>query len=617
MTAAVGLFAIAPSVFAADAEPELLDTSRYFHRSYRLTTLRGRVTGVFRDDVDAAFVFVALNCAGRREYAYACSKDADRLLERLAALHGRDVTITGVETPASDRVVVGHMVLIRSLADISTADENMPDPFNVADLADSPPPQDELAAPSPRKTCGTVDARWPKGRVMLRGRAGESRIVEFRDGIAPPKQGEFVEVAGIPVSDLYRIHLVDACWRKVADPPKQEAVPAAEIAIKSLFRHPSPGVVGDRFIMNPAYYGKPVTVKGTMRELVIGESGGRLLLLEDEGFTVQVDCGDAPGALERVRKGSRASATGICVIDSDFWRPDMPFPKNKRLFLVARSEDDVVVIADPPWWTPFRFACAVAVLSGLLALAAAWNASLRAMVARKSREVLKANRRKLESEFRVGERTRLAADLHDSLSQNLTVIGYQVSAAKNTLAGKDPETAKCLDIAAKMIHSCRTDLRRCLWDLRNDVLNEPDFAEAMRRTIAPVAGGASVSIQFSGPRTAISDSTAHGVLCIVRELVANAVSHGRAKSVRIDGEVVRTGLLRISVQDDGCGFDVASRPGQDEGHFGLDGIAERIERMEGSFELNSAPGKGTRALISIRRPPAEGPASPTRKTADP
>jgi signal transduction histidine kinase len=105
-------------------------------------------------------------------------------------------------------------------------------------------------------------------------------------------------------------------------------------------------------------------------------------------------------------------------------------------------------------------------------------------------------------------------------------------------------------------------------------------------------------VRFAGPRTAISDSTAHGVLNAVRELVSNAVRHGEAAKIRIAGEV-RSGTLRVSVRDDGCGFDPANRPGQAEGHFGLDGIAERIERLGGTFEIKSAPGKGTKATIQI------------------
>ena len=109
-------------------------------------------------------------------------------------------------------------------------------------------------------------------------------------------------------------------------------------------------------------------------------------------------------------------------------------------------------------------------------------------------------------------------------------------------------------------------------------------------------------MRFAGPRAAISDSTAHGVLNAVRELVANAVRHGGAAKIRIAGEV-RTGTLNISVRDDGCGFDTSTRPGQTDGHFGLDGIVERVERLGGTFEIESSPGKGTYAVMSFSKTP--------------
>ena len=114
------------------------------------------------------------------------------------------------------------------------------------------------------------------------------------------------------------------------------------------------------------------------------------------------------------------------------------------------------------------------------------------------------------------------------------------------------------------------------------------------------AGEASVDVLFSGQRSIISDATAHAVLNIVRELVANAVRHGKAKSVRISGSVDPK-RLEVSVRDDGCGFDADARPRQEDGHFGLDGIVERIERLGGAFELESAPGKGTCATIKVMR----------------
>jgi signal transduction histidine kinase len=68
--------------------------------------------------------------------------------------------------------------------------------------------------------------------------------------------------------------------------------------------------------------------------------------------------------------------------------------------------------------------------------------------------------------------------------------------------------------------------------------------------------------------------------------------------VHVAGEVdART--LRFSVADNGCGFNPATAPDANAGHFGLEGIRERIKRMNGTFELKSAPGNGCIAVITI------------------
>ena len=560
-------------------------------------TAEGRLAGAYQDNVDAAFVCLVLERDGKFNYAFIKTNDTESVLKGLQPLVGRHVTVSGREKipHALNRAVTKRQIMVQSLADVRIAPGATGDPFDAPPIDKNPPLLDELANPSPRKTVGTVTARW-QNKVMLQTAYGESLIAELRDGITLPAIGESIEVAGIPVTDLYRIHLAESVWRKSSEPPAKPESPSAA-TLESLFKSKGDG----EFIMNPMFFGRVLTVNGTLREFVTDERGERRLLLENGGHTIQIDCSNAPDA-SKVEIDSQISATGVCVLDSDFWRPSLPFPKNKSLFLVARHLDDIVVLKRPPWWTPAKFLVAASVMFGVIVLILIWNAALRVLVERKSREVVKAQARKLESELRIAERTRLAADLHDSLSQNLTVIGYQVSTAKNTLGDKDPATTECLDTAAKMIRSCRTDLRRCLWDLRSDVLDETDFAEAIRKTVAPVAGEASIAVRFAGPRAAISDSTAHGVLNAVRELVANAVRHGGAANIRIAGEV-HTGALNLSVRDDGCGFDLGNRPGQTEGHFGLDGIIERIERLGGTFKIESSPGNGTYAVISISKTP--------------
>ena len=90
----------------------------------------------------------------------------------------------------------------------------------------------------------------------------------------------------------------------------------------------------------------------------------------------------------------------------------------------------------------------------------------------------------------------------------------------------------------------------------------------------------------------------HALIRIIRELASNAVTHGAAKTIRIAG-ALEDGLLHISVKDDGSGFDTQNHPGTAEGHFGLDGIRERVSRLDGTFEITSSPGKGTSALITL------------------
>ena len=553
----------------------------------------GRLAGAYQDNVDAAFVCLVLERDGDFRYAFIKTNDTASVLEDLQPLVGRNVSVSGYEKipEAFNRAVTRRQIMIPSFDDVRAASGENVDMFAVASIDGNPPSFDELSAPSPRKAAGTVTARW-QNKIMLLKPSGESLIAELRDGIPLPSIGESIEAAGMPVTDLYRIHLAESVWRKSsAEIVKLDE--STSVTLADLFKSKGSG----KFIMNPKFFGCTLTVSGFLREFVKDERGTKRLLIENEGFTLQIDCSNVPEA-SKTEIGSLISATGVCVLDSYFWQPSLPFPRNKSLFLVARSSSDIVILKHPPWWTPAKFIVAVSAMGGFIVFILLWNAALRVLVERKSREVVKIQARKLASELRIAERTRLAADLHDSLSQNLTAIGYQVSTARNTLGGKDPATTACLDDAAKMIRSCRTDLRRCLWDLRNDVLDEPDFAEAIRKTLAPITGAVSIEVNFTGPRSAISDSTAHGVLNAVRELVSNAVRHGGAAKIRVAGEV-RSGTLRVSVRDDGCGFDPANRLGQAEGHFGLDGIVERIEKLSGIFEIESTPGNGTTATIQI------------------
>ena len=152
-----------------------------------------------------------------------------------------------------------------------------------------------------------------------------------------------------------------------------------------------------------------------------------------------------------------------------------------------------------------------------------------------------------------------------------------------------------------MLNSCRTELRQCLFDLRSDTLEEQDFSIAIRKTLDQLETSASIAIRFNVPRQRLKDTTAHAILAIVRELTGNAIRHGGATDVRIAG-CIDPGRILFSVKDNGCGFDPEKCDGPIQGHFGLEGIRNRLEKLDGTFTIDSKPGDGTKATISIPLP---------------
>ena len=250
--------------------------------------------------------------------------------------------------------------------------------------------------------------------------------------------------------------------------------------------------------------------------------------------------------------------------------------------------------AGAPIWAAISLAIITMFIIGL----AIERVALRRLAERRGRELYRAEISKASAELRIDERTRLAAELHDAIAQNLTGVSLQIAAARSahTLAPEAEE--RHLATAEQMLSSSRVELRRCIWDLRSEALDVTDFGEAIRRTVQPVTGKATLSVSCAIPRARLSDSTAHALLRIVRELAANAVAHGAASNVTVEG-TVSNGKSRLTVRDDGTGFDPEHCPGQNEGHFGLKGIRERVKRLGGTFSISSAIGRGTEATVEI------------------
>ena len=177
----------------------------------------------------------------------------------------------------------------------------------------------------------------------------------------------------------------------------------------------------------------------------------------------------------------------------------------------------------------------------------------------------------------------------------------KLRAADKMFESRRDESRRQLSLALRTLDSCRDELRNCIWDLRNQTLDEPVMDKVLLRVIAPHVGDASLAVRFAVPRERLSDNAAHAIICIVRELVLNAVRHGKATSIQVAGCINGDRLL-FSVKDDGCGFDVENAPGSDQGHFGLQGVRERIDALGGTMSIESEVDRGAKVSASLRLP---------------
>ena len=562
---------------------------------YRHIRTRGFLTDAFIDDIDDSYVLALLNVDGQ---IIRCATDrTGDSLHRLQSLIDADVELTGISISKTGgkRLYGGPTIHFNSISnDIHILTPPNPDPFAAPPLRNFERTQPgKIAALKRRSVHGCVLAYWKSRNVLLSYDKDRITRLILADGERLPHSGDWIDAVGFPETDLFNVNLSNVRIRPApAEPTTPE--PPETVSADRIFHHPDTG----RF--DHDFHGRLVRLSGVVRAVTNPPDASGVLTLESDGILLPVDAGTIPGAFCDIAIGSTVEATGICVMETENWRPQHTLPTISGVRLVIRSPADLRILSRPPWWTPQR---SLAVLAGFVLVIIGiliWNAVLRKLIERRSRELLRTQTSQIESEMRLDERTHIAAELHDYLAQNLTTLAYKLTEAR-AARKTDPEAADAqLETAAAMLASSRTELRRCLWDLRSKAIEEPTFDLAIRRSLQQITSFDNIEIHFNVPRARVSDPTAHAILSVIRELVANAVNHGLADHITICGQL-SSEELTVSVTDNGCGFDTDAVHNSESGHFGLDGIRQRVRRLNGTFTISSAPGKGTTAIVKIRR----------------
>ena len=545
----------------------------------RLVTIKGTLRDIFQDEIDAKFRYLALNCDGRLIYATSAQIGINDVSV------GSTIEITGICDPISigRRRHMGRTIKIRDKDSIRIANTPNEDVF-------SSPLIDDVSLMSPmeiqslgiRRTRGIVIATWSPQRLLIKTEQG-NLISAAVANQKLPSNGDTIEIAGLPETDLFNINLSRAKWRS-SDLRIKSRQKIRDMSFERLFSTKKSQK------LNPYFHGNIIRIKGNVIGLESsGDHVGTILISEKERI-LPIDTSMVTGAADGISVGCRIEVTGVCILETENWRPNSLFPPASGYRVVIRNPDDLRIISNPPWWTPKRL---LAVIGILLAVLAAL--SVRMMITRRFNAMIT----KAKINAKVGERTRLAVELHDSIAQDLTGIAMEIRSAKRA---KDTDAANLdrhLNLAAAVLDSCRDELRNCIWDLRNLTLDDATIDEAIRRTLQQHLGGAKLEVRFAVDRKRFSDNTFHTILRIIRELTINAVRHGAATDIKVAG-CIDGGNLLISVRDNGRGFDPDNAPGASSGHFGLQGIRERVETLEGSFEIESGrKSGGTKAILTI------------------
>ena len=561
----------------------------------RFVRISGVVSSVMRDEMNSLWNWFVLRT--RDGNVYVAAPDVEHPFDELLALTDAEVGVYGLVIMQTRwRRFAGHYVLPIGERGVVAA---KPPPAEAGALGKNVFDVNSFSQLASR---GDLLHRVKMDGVLIAASSRycfmqtEAEIVKLvmMPRAALPECGTRVSAAGFVSMDFSGLTMSDVVMTSQdahGDPP----APVAPTDIHKLYLEAkNPG------IYSPAKLRRVVTVDGVVANTLENIRSSRRMRIERGGYATGIDVSGMPdGDLSHVSLGATVRVTGVCNAEFEADPSIATFPRFTGFSVIPASSRNIEVLQEPPWWTPQRLLAVIGTLLVTLAWIFAWNRILNRRSERRGRQLYDERVAHIRTEAKVEERTRLAVELHDAISQTLTGVALQVDSAARANGDDGNSTGAFLKTARNMLASCRRELKDCLWDLRSRTFEEKDMTEAIVRTIGPHKGDAAASVRFNVPRERLSESTTHTILSIVRELVVNAIRHGRATHVWIAGEY-HDGRITFSVRDNGCGFDVASAPGPLDGHFGLQGVRERVNEAGGTVDIASIPGKGAKINVELR-----------------
>jgi PAS domain S-box-containing protein len=195
------------------------------------------------------------------------------------------------------------------------------------------------------------------------------------------------------------------------------------------------------------------------------------------------------------------------------------------------------------------------------------------------------------------ERRRIAQDLHDDIGQSMTALILALKAIHSDVMSGQKSVGDQVKGTIRIVEEMMRHIRQVLYDLRPPSFETTPPAKVLEALCSSLALSTGLRAVFSSQEQLppMSNAQATALYRLVQEGMNNAAKHAKATSVWINLEYV-DGEVNISFEDDGQGFDLTQRISYG---IGLEGLRERFLMLNGNFDIESAPGKGTRLYGSL------------------
>ena len=200
----------------------------------------------------------------------------------------------------------------------------------------------------------------------------------------------------------------------------------------------------------------------------------------------------------------------------------------------------------------------------------------------------------------LGERNRLAREIHDTLAQAFVGVVTFLEAAKDAAARRPEKAQACVLDALQVARDGLDEARRSVRALRPLPLDGGDLTQALNRLAGrPDDGGPAVAVHVHGRTRPLAAKVEEELYRVAKEALTNSLRHAKASLVSID-LTFDAALIRLAVRDDGGGFDTQLPAPPTT--FGITGMRERVDRIGGTLTVDSTLGGGTVVTVVV---PAE------------